>query len=128
MKDFLDKVKQGINRGANIIGVRSKEALDTVKVKSEISAVREKKNAALRELGQTVYEMYLQNDTNYADKINEKCEAIKGLDRQILDKEAELKQVHQQAEQNLHQNACKACGAENDEKAKFCNSCGAKLG
>jgi NADH pyrophosphatase NudC (nudix superfamily) len=61
------------------------------------------------------------------ERIKGKCEAIRGLDSQIKEKEEELKQVYLKAQEALglpKTVAVCSCGAEIYEGTKFCGKCG----
>jgi len=58
MADFLDKLKQGLDKGITTVGVKSKEVIETRKVKGQITNLEFKKKMALEELGKTTYIRY----------------------------------------------------------------------
>jgi len=127
--DFFDKVKQGIGRGVTTVSVRSKEVLETTQIKSQISALQERRSDALEELGNIVYTLFVKNQSD-DERVRSRCKAIADLDRQIREKEEELQVIHARAEEQLGKPAAIGrcdCGAEFQPGAKFCGKCGAKL-
>lgn len=58
MADFLDKLKRGLDKGITTVGVKSKEVIETQKVKGQITNLEFKKKMALEELGKTIYIRY----------------------------------------------------------------------
>jgi NADH pyrophosphatase NudC (nudix superfamily) len=128
MADFFDKVKQGIGKGITTVSVKSKEALETTKLKGQIVTLQERKKSALEELGNIVFTMFLKGSFD-EERIKGKCEIIRGLDSQIKEKEDELRQVHLKAQEALGLPKAVAvcnCGAEIYEGTKFCGKCGQK--
>jgi NADH pyrophosphatase NudC (nudix superfamily) len=126
MAALFDKLKQGVNRGVTTVSVKSKEMLEGTKVKSQISDIQDKKKAALEELGNIAYTMFLKGEFN-EERLRAKCAAIKGLDTQIGEKEDELREIHSRAELALGKPkpiAVCACGTEIHGGAKFCGTCG----
>jgi hypothetical protein len=67
MADFLDKLKQGLDRGITTVGVKSKELIETQKVKGHISSIELKKRKAFEDLGAIVYSRY-QTQARYGIK------------------------------------------------------------
>lgn len=129
MADFFDKVKQGVGKGLTTVSVKSKEMLETTKIKGQIGTLQEQKKDALEELGNIVYTMFLKGAFD-EERIKGKCEVIVGLDSQTKDKEEELKQIHLKAEEALGKpkavGIC-GCGAEIYDGTKFCGRCGKKV-
>ena len=129
MPDFFDKVKQGIGKGITTVSVKSKEALETTKLKGLIGKLQEQKESSLEELGNIVFTMFLKGKFD-EKRIKEKCEIIRELDSRIKDKEEELKQIHLKAQEALGLPKAVAicnCGAEMYEGTKFCGKCGKRI-
>jgi hypothetical protein len=127
--DLFDKLKQEVGRGVTTVSVKSKEMLEATKVKSQVSETQEKKRAALEELGNIAYTMFLKGEFN-EERLRARCAAIKGLDIQMGEKEDELREMHSRAEQALGKpkpTAVCACGAEIHGGAKFCGTCGREI-
>lgn len=130
MADFFDKIKQGVGKGITTVSVKSKEVFETTKLKGQIGTLQGQKREALEELGNIVYNLFLKGGFD-EERINKgKCEAIAGLDRQIKEKEEELRQIHLKAEEALGRpkaiSICD-CGAGIYEGSKFCGKCGKKV-
>lgn len=128
MADIFDKIAQGIDKGLTTVTARSKELIDTTKIKNQIKALQEQKSSVLEELGNMVYAMVL-NDNLDQDKIKRTCEALSELDRQIKDNEEELIRIYEDTQRVLRGRmpvtVCD-CGAELHEDVKFCRRCGKK--
>lgn len=129
MADFFDKVKQGVGKGITTVSVRSKEMVETTRIKGQIGTFQGQRKIAIEELGNIVYTMFLKGGFD-EERIKGKCEAIAGVDRQIKEKEEELTQIHLKAQQELGMpktvSVC-ACGAPIYEDTKFCGKCGKKV-
>ncbi|MBU1182089.1 MAG: zinc ribbon domain-containing protein [Proteobacteria bacterium] len=129
MTDFFEKVKQGVGKGITTVSVKSKEVIETTKIKGQIGTLQEQKKSDLEELGNIVYTMFLK-DSFDMERVKEKCETIRGLGSQIKDKEVELRQTHLKAQEALGKpkaiGICD-CGAEIYEGVKFCGKCGKKI-
>lgn len=127
MTDFLDKVKQGLDKGMTVVSVRSKEALETARLKSRIGDLSADKKQALAELGSLVYALYQRNAGELSPEVRGKCETIAALDRRIRETEEELRQVRREANEQLGVPVCADCGAELAEEDRFCRNCGRKV-
>lgn len=126
---FLDKVKESFEKGVNTVSTKSKEMLDTSKLKRELDALQQQKNTALIELAETVHIGLQKGDFN-ADQAKEKSDAIVELETKINEKEDEIQQVKLKAQEELEKvntdNNCE-CGTEIPPEAKFCPNCGKKI-
>ena len=89
---FLNKVKKGIEQGANTIGSKSKEVLDSAKVKREIDGLEKQKEEILREIGLFVYEGYI-NDSLDETKVMEKCDMVTKINQELQQKEKDLESI-----------------------------------
>jgi NADH pyrophosphatase NudC (nudix superfamily) len=127
MADFFERVKKGLDKGLNTVSVKSQEVIETTKINSQISGLKDQIAKIQQELGAAVYEMNQQGvfDQN---GIKEKCDAITELTRQIQAKEVELQAVHEKADAALGQLSCPNCKIKLAEDTKFCGNCGAKVG
>lgn len=129
MADFLDKMKQGINKGITTASVKSKEMIEVTRLKSQISTIQQQKSSAIEELGNIVYTMFLKNNFDELRQ-KEKCEAILRIDNQIKAVEDEIIQAQNKAKESLGITAtigkC-SCGADMLEGIKFCGGCGKKI-
>lgn len=125
MVDFFEKIKESIDK----VSIKAKETIEINKIKGQISKIQEQKRKAFEELGSIVYEM-LGADNLELEKLKEKAEAIKELDRQIKEKEQELLEVQTKAQQEIEglKSIYKCeCGAIIPEGSKFCVNCGKKV-
>jgi hypothetical protein len=129
MGDLFQKVKQGIGKGIATAGVKSKELLETTKIKSQINGLEDQKKALLEELGNIVYTMFIKGGFD-EERLKTKCSAVAALDDQIKQKEEELREVHLKAEEALGKpkaiTVC-TCGETIYEGTKFCGKCGKEL-
>lgn len=129
MSDLIDKFMQGINKGVTTVGVKSKEVLETSKLKGQISIFERNKKDALEELGNIVYVMF-QNNVFYTERIKSKCEFISRIDTKIKDTMEEIKNVQIKSQEALGKprviKICD-CGAEIHEGVRFCTKCGKKV-
>ncbi len=129
MADIFDRVRQGIDKGITTITARSKELLESSKLNSQIRTLKDRKKAALEELGNIVYVMFVKGDLD-AERIRAKASAIAELDNQIKGAEEELRRVFEETQHTLGIGKISArcdCGAEISEGAKFCRQCGRKV-
>lgn len=130
MADFFDKMKQSVGKGVATASVKSKEMLDSNKVKNQIESLQKQKKESIEELGNIVYTMYLKDAIDEAT-IRQKSALITGIEEQIKEKEEELRRIHERADKALGKQTaagyCPSCGAEIYENAKFCGKCGSKI-
>ncbi len=130
MADFFDKLKKGLDEGITKMKVKSKELVDTTKIKGEISNLNQRKSSLLLTVGTEFYNMH-KAGTFDIDKFKDKFNEIENIDKQIELKEKELEEVRKAAEEVIGKTPPKtkkcSCGAELPLDAKFCTSCGSKL-
>jgi hypothetical protein len=129
MGDFFQKVKQGIGKGVTTASVKSKEVMETTKIKSQISGLEERKRVMLEELGNIAYVMVSKGEID-EERLKTKSSAIAAVDGEIEQKQEELKEVHLKAQQALGKpkplKVC-VCGEAIYEGTKFCGKCGKKV-
>lgn len=101
MPDLFSRARDGIRKGVTVAGVKSKEAVDVQKTKSQIKKLVEEKSAALEELGSRVCEMSEEGSFDQED-IRARCAAIAELASRIRGLEEEEQQVHLKAQELLH--------------------------
>lgn len=130
MADFFDKLKKGLDEGLTKMKVKSKELVDSTKIKGEISNLNQRKSALLLTLGTEFYDMY-KSGTFDMEKFKDKFNELENIEKQIELKEKELEEVHKTAEEVIGKPSPKvkrcSCGAELPLDAKFCTSCRSKL-
>ena len=129
MADLFNKLKQGLDKGVTAASVKSKEVIESTKLKSQIRDLQGRKRESLEELGNIVYTMFLQGSFDES-RVREKAAAVAALDDQIKQKEAEEKDIHLKAQEAMGKpkmgGVC-SCGAELPVGAKFCGKCGRKI-
>jgi hypothetical protein len=101
MPDLFSRARDGIRKGVTVAGVKSKEAVDVQKIKSQIKKLELEKVAALEALGSRVCEMSDAGTFDQED-IRARCAAIAELASQIRGLEEEEQQVHLKAQESLH--------------------------
>lgn len=89
---FFDKVKQSLEQGVNTVSTKSKEMLDTAKVKLDLDAIKKKRKNALEDIGSAVCSMFANGNLDEA-QLREKYQVVIGIDAQIKQKENELEQI-----------------------------------
>lgn len=131
MADLFDKIKKGVNQGINTVTVKSKELMDSNKIKGEISTLQSRKSFLINEIGTKVYDMYKTGTFNY-EVIKPIFSEITKTEENIKIKNFELDEIHRKAEeeiknrQNENKNYCE-CGATLAQNAKFCTTCGKQV-
>lgn len=122
--DLLDKVKDGITKGIDTIGTKSKELVEGAQDRLQLSSLRDKRQKAVESLGEMAFELF-QKGAFSDPEAKELCESIAELDGQIAVKQAELKHEPQAAAAGQALVKCD-CGAQNAAGVNFCSSCGKK--
>ncbi len=138
---MFEKLKKNIDKSLVSVSVKSATYLESEKLKAKISNIQEENTAKLTEMGNQLYAVWKENgqiDTAY---ITEVCKNVQENEAEIAvyeDKIAELAAEKEkilntgannaQAEQQVKAGGIMcACGHVNDEGAKFCKICGAKI-
>lgn len=127
MEKFIKGLKKELDKGIAVVGAKSKEIIETNKIKNQIEELNELKNRTLRETGEIVYQMSLDENYNGEAAIKEKCQSLAELDQQIQDKKVELKKFVQAVQEAAGKTICESCGAAMAKGVKFCSNCGAKI-
>ncbi|NHM27194.1 zinc ribbon domain-containing protein [Desulfofundulus sp. TPOSR] len=129
MVDFFDKVRQSVQKGVATVSVKSKEALETSRIKGEISVIEQRRREAIEELGNIVYIMFSQGGFDEV-RIKDKCAIIAEIDKQLETRREKLKEIHIKSQEALGKpvtvGTCE-CGAKIIQGAKFCGKCGKKV-
>jgi DNA-directed RNA polymerase subunit RPC12/RpoP len=125
-------LKRGIDKGVTTVTVKSKEALETTQLRSQVKTLQEEKQRGLEELGNIVYTLYVQGTLETEAgrvRVRVKCSALAALDQKIRDKQDEIRQVQLKAQEALGRTpppslgVC-VCGVPVYEGTKFCGGCG----
>ena len=101
MADFFGKLKQTIDKSAKVITAKSSSAIDSTKIKNEISALKKSKNEQLFAIGKKVYES--DKYTFNLDLVSTELSKVSGFDADIALKEAELERIKAETEEKLDQ-------------------------
>ena len=128
MDSFIKNLKKEFDKGVAVVGAKSKEIIETTKIKNQIDDLKRVKHQTFQEIGEIVYQMSLDPNYQGEEGVKTKCQSITELDQQIQAKEVELEKVHVDTEESLGKTVCKSCGAIMEDGVKFCSSCGAKIG
>lgn len=84
------------------VTVKSKEALETTQLRSQVKDLQEEKQRGLKELGNIAYTLHVQGKLETAwERVRAKCVAVAALDQKIRDKEDEIRQVQLKAQEAL---------------------------
>lgn len=126
MADIIDKVKQGFDKGVAVVSVKSKELIEITRLKNQIGALEDQIRKIYPEIGETVCHMACQDGFD-TEAIHEKCKVVADLEAQIKEKEEELRQTRQKAQEALGKSFCAFCDGELIENAKYCSHCGQKV-
>lgn len=127
MAKFIKNLKKEFDKSIAVVGAKSKELIETTKIKNQIEELKEVKRRTLQETGEIVYQMSLDSNYNGDVAIKEKCQSLAELDQQIQAKEMELKKLYQDTQEAAGKVICQSCGAVMEEGVKFCSNCGAKI-
>ena len=92
MMAFFGKVKEGISRGVETVGVKSGGSLGAAVLKSEIDRLERQKRTAVEQLGDTVYALFLGGAPD-EEIVRKRCLAVVSLDGKRLEKEEKLRQI-----------------------------------
>lgn len=129
MTDFFEKVKGGIDKGIKTVSSKSKEFLETTKLKGEIRDVEANIQNRFNALGKKVFEM-INRDALNEDELKADCGEIGALFKKITELEEAIKQAELEALKMRHGAdaiMCPKCGTPNKSGDKFCSGCGSQL-
>lgn len=134
MAEFLDKVKQSINKGVATVSTGSKNVIEKTKINSCIKSLEDEKKQLLELLGNKVYNYFKENADgsfskdmaeSFCDEIDIRLANIKKQKELISELDAEMSKIRGMSVNNLSK-VC-GCGHENGAGSKFCAKCGLKL-
>ncbi len=126
MADFFEKVKGGIDKGIKTVSAKSKEFLETTKLKGEIKDTETTIQNRFNALGKKVFEMINRGTLN-EEELKADCGEIGELFRRITELENAIKQAELEAlkmRYGADAIMCTKCGVPNKSGDKFCSSCG----
>lgn len=126
--DFVNIVKSKLETGIDTISVKSKNIVETTKLNSQISTLQGERKKALEDLGTKVYEMN-SKDGLQTETISNICSSIKEIEEKIEDNKRLIGEIqNKKPESTVTETGLNcSCGAKLNEKANFCNNCGAKM-
>lgn len=128
MTDFFDKIRDSIDKGITTVSVKSRQLIETQKIRNQIDALDRQRKTAFEELGKSVYDAYTAGGSLDQSLVETKCRAVKGLDDQIIEREKEIANINREADEQTEGTVRTAhrceCGAELPDSAKFCGKCG----
>lgn len=126
MAELFNKVKQEIEKGISTVSLKSKEVLESMKIKKQMETLQEQIHITTCELGQIVYAGFSQNNPDQVP-ITEKCTAISALCTELKEKEAKLNLLRLETGEALGKTYCGKCKTEIAEGSQFCGQCGEKI-
>lgn len=130
MADLFTKFKKSIDKGVATVSVKSSSMIEINKINVHMSSLTGKVASKKAELGETVYNMYVENNPNQ-EVIEGICEEILSLNHQYKEKEKEIEKIKQEEVEILGTDKTEikcSCGQVVPEGYSFCTSCGAKVG
>lgn len=118
--DFFDKIGKKVSETYNVASEKTTKLAREAKLKISISEEKEKIETAYRNIGQKLYEKYLNNRGDEIalafveefKNVDKAKESIKNFEKEILDLKDKKK--------------CSNCANEYEEKYDFCPNCGTK--
>lgn len=135
MSDFFSGLGGLIKGMQPLMGEEAKKdaSMNAFLLKTEVSDLNGKKQAALARIGQAVYDAHAK--TGKYNEFSELFTEVEDIDKMLQRKQAEAQQAENAAEEKKRAEErerdariCKNCGADNEPGTKFCGECGAKLG
>ncbi len=135
MADFFGNLKHGLNKSVATVSTGSKNMVEKTKLNSCIKTFEDEKKQLLEVLGNKVYNFVAQNggsDVPIAE-VEGICREIYSRNEQIAEcrekidvLDAEMEKVKGTSINNIPL-VC-TCGQQNAPGAKFCATCGTRLG
>lgn len=117
--DLLDKIK----KGTKVIAEKSEELVEVAKIKMSIGKTETELVKRQTELGVLVYNLYTEGKANIPE-VAGLCGEIDQLMREIDNLNLQLNELQAVDKEKKH---CPNCSSENQQGAKFCAKCGAKI-
>ncbi len=129
MSDLMSKFGGGFSRTINTISSKSKEIVETTKLRYQINEYEKMAESNYLKIGRIAFEM-INKDSIDMKILRENCEEINVIYRKIND----LKEAIQQAElESIKKGSdpdaiiCNKCKASNRRGDNFCYVCGASM-
>jgi RNA polymerase subunit RPABC4/transcription elongation factor Spt4 len=129
MADFFEKITGSIDKGIKTVTSKSKELIETTKLKGEIRNVEASIQNRFQALGKKVYEMINREGLN-GEELKADCVEVASLFKKITELEEAIKKVELEALKMRHGAdivLCNKCKAPNKSDAKFCMNCGSAI-
>ena len=138
---MFEKLKKNIDKGLVSVSVKSATYLESEKLKAKISNIQKENAAKLTEMGNQLYVSWKESGQVDTEYIAEVCKAVQKNEAEVADYEAKIAELAVEKDKILNTGANNAatepqikagemmyaCGHINDEGAKFCKICGAKI-
>ncbi|GEM_PF-3256068 len=126
---LLKKLGNTLDQGIKTIGSKSKEFVETTRLKGEIKDIEKAIQEQYSDLGKKIFEMF--NKENFSeDELRTDSEVITNLYKKINEIKETLSQIDASTKQTHHETdkfSCPICNACNHAGQHFCTSCGSSL-
>jgi ribosomal protein L40E len=129
MADLIDKITGGIDKGIKTISSKSRDFIETSKLKVEIKDAEVALQNKFKALGKKVYEMVNKYSLS-EEALRVDCAGISVLFRKITELEETIKKIELEAVKEQYGAGvipCAKCGSPNKSDAKFCMNCGSAM-
>jgi|SoiMethySBSTD1v2_1073268.scaffolds.fasta_scaffold571712_1 ribosomal protein L40E len=135
MADFFDKLKEQVTAGLTTVTTKSRVAVETTRLRSQIRRIAKEKREALAQLGTRAYQEICERGHLEQDRIQEAVQRIQALDHSIKDLEKEITRLEALeaatpwpvAGRGENPIVTCTCGASLPEGSKFCDTCGVNV-
>lgn len=129
MSTIFNKFKKSIDKGVATVSVKSNSMIEINKIKVHMDSLTDRIARKKVELGETVFNLYLEDIPN--DEVVESLsEEIIELSNQLEEREKEIQAIKEEEEEILGSqdktHLC-SCGNQVPEGYSFCTKCGAKV-
>ena len=118
-KRFGKKVAGSLQEAADTVTKKTEEAVNTQKIKSEISRLGRANEKDFAEMGRLVYEIYKKGEMEDPD--------LRAISEEIEKREILISEKQEALTAATKKKTCHSCGSMVDEDAAFCPDCGQKL-
>jgi hypothetical protein len=134
MADFLDKLKEQVTAGITTVTTKSRVAVETTRLRSQMRRIAKEKREALAQLGTRAYQEICERGHLEQGSIQEVVRRLQALDRSMKELEQEIRRLEAleaatpwPAGGGEHPIATCTCGAPVPEGSKFCGTCGVNV-